>query len=119
MGILFNLLLVVISSLFFLTGKHNFLSSFVHSIYIQRFSIFTYSPVVVAFSCRGSIVVTRQVLKPYVIGPGVNILAGWSEAVEPSGLELDSTISCNILAGWLDAVEPTGLELDNTISCQV
>ncbi|CAB4320308.1 unnamed protein product [Prunus armeniaca] len=41
------------------------------------------SPVVAAFSSRGPNLVTPQILKPDVIGPGVNILAGWSESIGP------------------------------------
>ncbi|KAG5542917.1 hypothetical protein RHGRI_015866 [Rhododendron griersonianum] len=43
--------------------------------------------VVAAFSSRGPNMVTQQVLKPDVIEPGVIILAGWSEAVGPTGLD--------------------------------
>lgn len=58
------------------------------------------SPVVAAFSSRGPNVVTPQILKPDVIGPGVNILAGWSEAVGPTGLESDSRkTQYNIMSG--------------------
>ncbi|KAK7328809.1 hypothetical protein VNO77_22933 [Canavalia gladiata] len=58
------------------------------------------SPVVAAFSSRGPNMVTRQILKPDVIGPGVNILAGWSEAIGPSGM-LDDTrkTKFNIMSG--------------------
>nr|GEZ95438.1 subtilisin-like protease SBT1.8 [Tanacetum cinerariifolium] len=45
------------------------------------------SPVVAAFSSRGPNMVTPQILKPDVIGPGVNILAGWSREIGPTGLE--------------------------------
>ncbi|KAK8515454.1 hypothetical protein V6N12_075496 [Hibiscus sabdariffa] len=48
------------------------------------------SPVVAAFSSRGPNMVTPQILKPDVIGPGVNILAAWSEAVGPTGLAKDT-----------------------------
>ncbi|OMO67175.1 hypothetical protein CCACVL1_20734 [Corchorus capsularis] len=48
------------------------------------------SPVVAAFSSRGPNMVTPQILKPDVIGPGVNILAGWSEAIGPTGLAKDT-----------------------------
>ncbi|KAK4782669.1 hypothetical protein SAY86_007043 [Trapa natans] len=48
------------------------------------------SPVVAAFSSRGPNLVTPQILKPDVIGPGVNILAAWSEAVGPTGLGKDT-----------------------------
>ncbi|XP_027335340.1 subtilisin-like protease SBT1.8 [Abrus precatorius] len=58
------------------------------------------SPVVAAFSSRGPNMVTRQILKPDVIGPGVNILAGWSEAIGPSGLSADTRkTQFNIMSG--------------------
>lgn len=58
------------------------------------------SPVVAAFSSRGPNLVTPQILKPDVIGPGVNILAAWSEAIGPTGLEEDSRKSqFNIMSG--------------------
>ncbi|XP_058219936.1 subtilisin-like protease SBT1.8 [Rhododendron vialii] len=62
------------------------------------------SPVVAAFSSRGPNMVTQQVLKPDVIEPGVNILAGWSEAVGPSGLDQDRRkIQFNIKSGvWIE-----------------
>ncbi|XP_028782767.1 subtilisin-like protease SBT1.8 [Neltuma alba] len=60
----------------------------------------TPSPVVAAFSSRGPNLVTPQILKPDVIGPGVNILAGWSEAIGPSGLSQDSRkTNFNIMSG--------------------
>lgn len=58
------------------------------------------SPVVAAFSSRGPNLVTPQILKPDIIGPGVNILAAWSEAVGPTGLERDARkTQFNILSG--------------------
>ncbi|KAL6224271.1 hypothetical protein ACLB2K_003126 [Fragaria x ananassa] len=58
------------------------------------------SPVVAAFSSRGPNLVTPQILKPDVIGPGVNILAAWSEAIGPTGLEEDTRKSqFNIMSG--------------------
>ncbi|KAA8534767.1 hypothetical protein F0562_029791 [Nyssa sinensis] len=60
----------------------------------------TPSPVVAAFSSRGPNLVTPEILKPDVIGPGVNILAAWSEAVGPSGLENDTRkTQFNIISG--------------------
>ncbi|KAF7837535.1 subtilisin-like protease SBT1.8 [Senna tora] len=60
----------------------------------------TPSPVVAAFSSRGPNLVTPQILKPDVIGPGVNILAGWSEAIGPSGLSQDARkTQFNIMSG--------------------
>jgi subtilisin family serine protease len=58
------------------------------------------SPVVAAFSSRGPNMITKEILKPDVIGPGVNILAGWSEAVGPSGLVEDTRkTQFNIMSG--------------------
>jgi subtilisin family serine protease len=58
------------------------------------------SPVVAAFSSRGPNLVTPQILKPDVIGPGVNILAAWSDAVGPTGLEKDTRkTQFNIMSG--------------------
>ncbi|CAK7352430.1 unnamed protein product [Dovyalis caffra] len=58
------------------------------------------SPVVAAFSSRGPNVVTKEILKPDLIGPGVNILAGWSEAIGPTGLETDARkTQFNIMSG--------------------
>ncbi|MCD9640091.1 hypothetical protein HAX54_025163 [Datura stramonium] len=58
------------------------------------------SPVVAAFSSRGPNTVTPQILKPDVIGPGVNILAAWSGAVGPTGLEKDTRrTKFNIMSG--------------------
>lgn len=58
------------------------------------------SPVVAAFSSRGPNLVTPQILKPDVIGPGVNILAAWSEAIGPTGLEKDTRkTQFNIMSG--------------------
>lgn len=58
------------------------------------------SPVVAAFSSRGPNFITPQVLKPDLIAPGMNILAGWSGAVGPSGLAEDKRrVSFNIISG--------------------
>ncbi|CAN1136334.1 Subtilisin-like protease SBT1.8 [Linum perenne] len=58
------------------------------------------SPVVAAFSSRGPNMVTAQILKPDLIGPGVNILAAWSEAIGPTGLDKDSRKTLfNIMSG--------------------
>ncbi|XP_076922068.1 subtilisin-like protease SBT1.8 [Bidens hawaiensis] len=58
------------------------------------------SPVVAAFSSRGPNMVTPQILKPDVIGPGMNILAGWSEGIGPTGLESDTRkTQFNIMSG--------------------
>ncbi|CAM8991156.1 unnamed protein product [Rhodiola kirilowii] len=58
------------------------------------------SPIVAAFSSRGPNTVTPQILKPDIIGPGVNILAAWSDAIGPSGMEKDvRKTKFNILSG--------------------
>lgn len=58
------------------------------------------SPVVAAFSSRGPNLVTPQILKPDLIGPGVNILAAWSEALGPTGLGKDTRkTQFNIMSG--------------------
>ncbi|KAE9602497.1 hypothetical protein Lal_00049670 [Lupinus albus] len=58
------------------------------------------SPVVAAFSSRGPNGETNQILKPDVIGPGVNILAAWSNTIGPSGLSQDTRKThFNIMSG--------------------
>ncbi|XP_072982609.1 subtilisin-like protease SBT1.8 [Typha latifolia] len=58
------------------------------------------SPVVAAFSSRGPNAVLPEILKPDLIGPGVNILAGWSGAVGPTGLAMDGRRTAfNIMSG--------------------
>ncbi|GLU20104.1 hypothetical protein SLE2022_363190 [Rubroshorea leprosula] len=58
------------------------------------------SPVVAAFSSRGPNSLTPGILKPDLIAPGVNILAGWSGAVGPSGLAMDTRrVEFNIISG--------------------
>uniref|UniRef100_A0A7N0UVF7 Subtilisin-like protease n=1 Tax=Kalanchoe fedtschenkoi TaxID=63787 RepID=A0A7N0UVF7_KALFE len=58
------------------------------------------SPIVAAFSSRGPNTLTPQILKPDVVGPGVNILAAWSEAIGPSGMEKDvRKTKFNIMSG--------------------
>ncbi|EPS65938.1 hypothetical protein M569_08836, partial [Genlisea aurea] len=58
------------------------------------------SPVVAAFSSRGPNTVTPQILKPDLIGPGVNILAAWSQALGPTGLAKDPRRTpFNIISG--------------------
>jgi subtilisin family serine protease len=58
------------------------------------------APVVAAFSSRGPNRVVPQLLKPDVIGPGVNILAGWTGSIGPTGLAADERRSeFNILSG--------------------
>ncbi|KAH6803894.1 Subtilase family protein [Perilla frutescens var. frutescens] len=58
------------------------------------------SPVVAAFSSRGPNSITPEILKPDLIAPGVNILAGWSGAVGPTGLSEDGRrVGFNIISG--------------------
>ncbi|KAJ7958236.1 Subtilisin-like protease [Quillaja saponaria] len=58
------------------------------------------SPVVAAFSSRGPNPLTPKILKPDIIAPGVNILAGWTGAVGPTGLLTDKRhVSFNIISG--------------------
>lgn len=58
------------------------------------------SPVVAAFSSRGPNSITPQILKPDLIAPGVNILAGWSRNVGPTGLAADNRrVDFNIISG--------------------
>lgn len=58
------------------------------------------SPVVAAFSSRGPNSITPDILKPDMIAPGVNILAGWSGAVGPTGLiDDDRRVGFNIISG--------------------
>lgn len=58
------------------------------------------SPIVASFSSRGPNRHTPEILKPDLIAPGVNILAGWTGAVGPSGLSLDKRrVNFNIISG--------------------
>ncbi|KAJ4745925.1 Subtilisin-like protease [Rhynchospora pubera] len=58
------------------------------------------SPVVAAFSSRGPSTLVPELLKPDMIGPGLNILAGWTKSVAPSGLTEDERQSdFNIVSG--------------------
>ncbi|CAH9110956.1 unnamed protein product [Cuscuta epithymum] len=58
------------------------------------------SPVVAAFSSRGPNSITPEILKPDIIAPGVNILAGWTGAVGPTGLPVDTRhVDFNIISG--------------------
>ena len=58
------------------------------------------SPVVAAFSSRGPNSITLEILKPDIIAPGVNILAGWSGNVGPTGLSIDDRrVGFNIISG--------------------
>ncbi|KAG2400898.1 Subtilisin-like protease [Vigna angularis] len=58
------------------------------------------APVVASFSARGPNALNLEILKPDLAAPGVNILAAWTNAVGPSGLESDTRRSeFNILSG--------------------
>lgn len=58
------------------------------------------APVVASFSARGPNGLNPEILKPDLIAPGVNILAAWTDAVGPTGLELDKRkTEFNILSG--------------------
>lgn len=58
------------------------------------------SPVVASFSSRGPNPITPEILKPDLIAPGVNILAGWTGKVGPTGLDSDTRhVSFNIISG--------------------
>ncbi|KAK1392365.1 subtilisin-like protease SBT1.7 [Heracleum sosnowskyi] len=58
------------------------------------------SPVVAAFSSRGPNPITPEILKPDFIAPGVNIIAGWTGKVGPSGLQDDTRhVDFNIISG--------------------
>ncbi|KAK4284848.1 hypothetical protein QN277_001626 [Acacia crassicarpa] len=58
------------------------------------------APVVASFSARGPSGLNPEILKPDLIAPGVNILAAWTNAVGPSGLDADTRrTEFNILSG--------------------
>ncbi|GMI88076.1 subtilisin-like serine protease 2 [Hibiscus trionum] len=58
------------------------------------------APVVASFSARGPNGLNPEILKPDLIAPGVNILAAWTDAVGPTGLESDPRkTEFNILSG--------------------
>ncbi|KAF2323631.1 hypothetical protein GH714_036386 [Hevea brasiliensis] len=58
------------------------------------------APKVAAFSSRGPNHLTPQILKPDVIAPGVNILAGWTGASAPTDLDIDPRrVVFNIISG--------------------
>jgi hypothetical protein len=67
------------------------------------------SPVVAAFSSRGPNTVVPEILKPDMIGPGVNILAAWTGVAGPTGLAKDGRRThFNIISGECPTV-PTKL----------
>lgn len=58
------------------------------------------APRVAAFSSRGPNHITPEILKPDVIAPGVNILAGWTGSNGPTDLEIDPRrVEFNIISG--------------------
>ncbi|CAK9162092.1 unnamed protein product [Ilex paraguariensis] len=58
------------------------------------------APVVASFSGRGPNGLNPEILKPDLIAPGVNILAAWTDAVGPTGLDSDNRkTEFNILSG--------------------
>ncbi|KAK8935487.1 Subtilisin-like protease [Platanthera zijinensis] len=58
------------------------------------------APIVSSFSGRGPNGLTPEILKPDLIAPGVNILAAWTDAVGPTGLDSDHRkTEFNILSG--------------------
>lgn len=58
------------------------------------------TPVVASFSSRGPNSETPEILKPDLLGPGVNILAAWTGDMGPTGLPLDTRrVQFNIISG--------------------
>ncbi|KAL2329068.1 hypothetical protein Fmac_022495 [Flemingia macrophylla] len=58
------------------------------------------APVLASFSARGPNALNPEILKPDLIAPGVNILAAWTDAVGPTGLDSDTRrTEFNILSG--------------------
>ncbi|GAB2233370.1 hypothetical protein Droror1_Dr00002592 [Drosera rotundifolia] len=52
-------------------------------------------------ACGGPNAVVPEILKPDLIGPGVNILSAWTGDASPSGLKIDTRrTEYNILSGW-------------------
>ncbi|GLT43799.1 hypothetical protein SLA2020_177300 [Shorea laevis] len=50
------------------------------------------APLVVSFSSRGPNTITLDILKPDITGPGVDILAAWSEATSVTGIPGDTRV---------------------------
>ncbi|PIM98682.1 Cucumisin [Handroanthus impetiginosus] len=60
----------------------------------------TLAPFVVSFSSRGPNPITRDILKPDLTAPGVDILAAWSEATSVTGFPEDTrVVPYNIISG--------------------
>lgn len=58
------------------------------------------APKVAAFSSRGPNHLSPEILKPDVIAPGVNILAGWTGTSAPTDLDIDPRrVEFNIISG--------------------
>lgn len=58
------------------------------------------APRVASFSSRGPSYRTAEILKPDVIAPGVNILAGWTDYIGPTDIESDTRrVEFNIISG--------------------
>ncbi|CAI0443448.1 unnamed protein product [Linum tenue] len=69
------------------------------------------SPYVLYFSSRGPNPITPDILKPDLTGPGVNILAAWSQGTTMTGLPGDErVVAYNIISG-------TSMSYDNRCSC--
>ncbi|POO02848.1 Subtilase [Trema orientale] len=58
------------------------------------------SPFMASFSSRGPNLVEPAILKPDITAPGVNIIAAYTEATSPSGLDFDKRrVSYNVESG--------------------
>ncbi|KAJ8621318.1 hypothetical protein MRB53_029847 [Persea americana] len=58
------------------------------------------SPKIAAFSSRGPKFLAPEILKPDVVAPGANILASWTGARSPTGLDFDNRrVEFNIESG--------------------
>ncbi|XP_047331709.1 cucumisin-like [Impatiens glandulifera] len=59
-----------------------------------------FAPYIVSFSSRGPNPVTSDILKPDLSAPGVDILAAWTLANSPSGIQADNRrLPFNIISG--------------------
>lgn len=60
------------------------------------------TPVVAGISSRGPYYTSMQILKPDVIGPGIDILGAWPDDMSPTELDIEKRrVQFNILAGSL------------------